>query len=474
MAAVYAAALATMGLVGCAQTTAEPYKPALPPASETAVPSAPLPNSGEPTTVAPTPPVPPQLLGAPFLFRPKHDAFEVNALLKAGAPQTLLLRARAVGATSWGEPLVPAARATDVAEWEVTGLQAGTRYEYQVLDATSGNSEVDALPVLYTGSGTTQRPPGTAFSFALLSDSHIGYDLAFSNQGDPTVLSAVGEQIAQLQPDFLVNLGDLIDFHQFGFNAPPPDGSITRGAYVNYRESIGDALGLAPHFNVIGNWEGENGNYPADTIQWSREARMLYMPGPDPTTYPLGGSPWQDYYAFTWGDATFFVLNVMTYTPTEHLLSTAGGDVDDWTLGVEQMAWFRAALQASDSRWKFVLIHHAVGGKAGDEANARYGRGGGLAADVGEQAVVHQLMQDHGVQVFFYGHDHVFVDMTVDGVHYTQPGSAGAPWKFATDETGYTEYWSESGWGRVDVAPESVAVTFLSSLGAVLYEYSLE
>ncbi len=201
---------------------------------------------------------------------------------------------------------------------------------------------------------------------------------------------------------------------------------------------------------------------------------MLSMPGPDPTTYPLGGSPWQDYYAFTWGDATFFVLNVMTYTPTEHLLSTAGGDVDDWTLGVEQMAWFRAALQASDSRWKFVLIHHAVGGKAGDEANARYGRGGGLAADVGEQAVVHQLMQDHGVQVFFYGHDHVFVDMTVDGVHYTQPGSAGAPWKFATDETGYTEYWSESGWGRVDVAPESIAVTFLSSLGAVLYEYSLE
>jgi len=33
------------------------------------------------------------------------------------------------------------------------------------------------------------------------------------------------------------------------------------------------------------------------------------------------------------------------------------------------------------------------------------------------------------VQIFFYAHDHVFTDMVVDGIHYTLPGSAGAPWK---------------------------------------------
>jgi hypothetical protein len=43
---------------------------------------------------------------------------------------------------------------------------------------------------------------------------------------------------------------------------------------------------------------------------------------------------------------------------------------------------------------------------------------------------VHQLMQDHGVQIFFYGHDHTFTDMVVDGIHYTMPGSAGAVWMF--------------------------------------------
>src|SRR5690606_24571588 len=165
----------------------------------------------------------------------------------------------------------------------------------------------------------------------------------------------IGESIAQAQPDFMVNLGDMVDFHQFGFNAAPPNGAVTRGAYVNYRKSLGRALSSAPHFNVIGNWEGENGSYSSEAIQWSRQARMLYMPGPTPQTYPLGGSEWQDYYAFSWGDATFFVLNVMTYTPTEHLLDDAGGEADDWTLGEQQLAWFRTAVEQATSRWKFVL-----------------------------------------------------------------------------------------------------------------------
>ena len=83
-------------------------------------------------------------------------------------------------------------------------------------------------------------------------------------------------------------------------------------------------------------------------------------------------------------------------------------------------------------------------------------------------------MKDNGVQIFFYGHDHVFVDMTVDGIHYTEVGASGAPWKFTTAETGYTDYWSESGWARVDVSSASVRVSFLSDSGVALYDYTLE
>ena len=80
----------------------------------------------------------------------------------------------------------------------------------------------------------------------------------------------------------------------------------------------------------------------------------------------------------------------------------------------------------------------------------------------------------HGVQVFFYGHDHVFTDLVVDGIHYTLPGSAGAPWKFTAAETGYSEFWPDSGHGRVTVSPETVNVEFVAAGGQVFYNYVLE
>src|SRR5690606_27425829 len=131
----------------------------------------------------------------------------------------------------------------------------------------------------------------------------------------------------------------------------------------------------------------ENGDFTADQIAYSREQRLRYMPGPKPDTYPLGGNEHEDYYAFTWGDASFVVLNVMTYTPTSHLLGAYPGLADDWTLGEEQLLWLAETLEKLDTKWRFLLIHHAVGGAAGDEANSGYGRGGGQAAAVGEQAL---------------------------------------------------------------------------------------
>jgi 3',5'-cyclic AMP phosphodiesterase CpdA len=284
----------------------------------------------------------------------------------------------------------------------------------------------------------------------------------------------VARDVAAARPDFIVNLGDMLDFHLFGFNDPPPDGSWTRLAYLNYRRLLGDALGSTFHFPVIGNWDGENGCFSAEQVAYSREQRLLYAPGPRPETYPEGGSAQEDYYAFTWGDALFVVLNVMTYTSTCHLLSTAGGGPEDWTLGEPQLVWLQQTLANATSKWRFVLIHHAVGGAAGNPANAAYGRGGGQAAYVGEQALVHQLMLEYGVQIFFYGHDHVFTDMVVDGIHYSLPGSAGAPWKFTTAETGYTEYWPDSGHGMVHVSANAVDVEFLAVGGELLYSYSIQ
>ena len=114
-----------------------------------------------------------------------------------------------------------------------------------------------------------------------------------------------------------------------------------------------------------------------------------------------------------------------------------------------------------------------MGGRGGDEANSAYGRGGGRAATVGEQARVHALMLEHGVQIFFYGHDHVFTDMVVDGIHYTLPGSAGAPWKFAVEDTGYENYDERSGFALVHVEPTGLKVEFTDLDGEVFQSFEI-
>jgi hypothetical protein len=53
------------------------------------------------------------------------------------------------------------------------------------------------------------------------------------------------------------------------------------------------------------------------------------------------------------------------------------------------------------------------------------------------------------------------------------PGSAGAPWKFTEFETGYTNYWPDSGYGRVVVSPDRVQVDFVAMGGGVIASYTL-
>jgi hypothetical protein len=422
-----------------------------------------------------------ELLGAPLIFAPTPQGFGLSVVLRSGDPSVLRAFVRDEPTAAWNDLGPPASPAADVAQWSVGGLESGRRHAYQICAPGGGAPSACARP-LYTGSAVTARAPGVAFTFAVMADSHIeprdpvppGSTVVDDGWGImESTLRAVTGDIAASDPDFIVDAGDLLDYHVFGFNDPPPDASWSRLAYLNFRRMMGDTLGRAAHFDVIGNWDGENGCNGADEIERSRGQRLVYLPGPEPSTYPQGGSASQDYYAFTWGDALFVVLNVMTYTPTCHLLDLDPGRPDDWTLGGAQLAWLQDTLAHATSRWRFLFIHHAVGGNAGNAIDTAYGRGGGRAANVGEQAMIHALMMRYGVQVFFYAHDHVFTDMVVDGIHYTLPGSAGAPWKFDSSETGYSNYWPDSGYGRVTVDPDGVTVDFVAMGGTVLASYAL-
>jgi 3',5'-cyclic AMP phosphodiesterase CpdA len=358
---------------------------------------------------------------------------------------------------SWAKTPQTTVAPGNTGEITLSPLKTDSRYRYEVLAAKG-----DGKQFTPEGEGffRTMRS-GPPFSFVLFSDSH----LTPFNRERVDILKSVGASAAARKPDFAVMLGDNIQtFTSHG----GPLGERSQGItlYRILRHALADFAPAGPVFMANGNWEGENGWHPQDRRQWAADARKAYLPGPDDKTYPQGGSPNQDYYAYTWGNALFVVLNVTGYTKIDHGHTTGVGKADDWTLGEEQKAWLKKTLAASKERWKFIMMHHTVGGNAGDDVNTRYGRGGGRAAKVGEQATVHEWMKQYGVQVLFYGHDHVFTDIPVDGIHYICVGSAGAPWKFATDETGYTKYWPESGYTLVEVGTDSAKISFVDPTGS--------
>ncbi len=334
-------------------------------------------------------------------------------------------------------------------------LKPDTEYKYQFFARLKGQSE---FRMLVENPFRTQRTTPSAFSFAIFSDSHIYPEVPRRYR----ILSEVTSSVLARRPDLSLMLGDNIQtFTSHG--GPMIEKRYGPILYSQLRHALGNLPSSVSLFNTIGNWEGENGWHPERERGWARQARMTWIPTPDPETYPEGGSEFGDYYGFSWGDALFLVLDVTGYNTSDHTIQSPIGRADDWTLGEVQKQWLHKRLSTSTARWKFLFLHHTVGGKAGDELNSRYGRGGGRAAYTGEQALIHEWMKTYGVQALFYGHDHVFTDIPVDGIHYVCVGSAGAPWKFTEKETGYKTFWTPSGYTWVNVHETRVKISFIGT-----------
>jgi len=196
---------------------------------------------------------------------------------------------------------------------------------------------------------------------------------------------------------------------------------------------------------------------------------------PDPVSGLL-----EDYYAWTWGDALFVVLD--PYWPTKG----ARGQDDNWywTLGDEQYRWLRKTLESSGARFKFVFIHHPTGSKSqpirgGIEA-AKYNEWGGLNADGSDgfrqhrpnwDKPIHRVLVEKKVAAVFHGHDHMYAKEELDGIVYQevpQPGNPRAGERPRTaDEYGYIHggVVGGSGYLRVTVSGDQAKVEFMRTTG---------
>lgn len=352
---------------------------------------------------------------------------------------------------------------------ELVGLRPNTAYAYQLSLRTAGGDEQrDEVRRFHT-----QRAPGATFSFVLQADSHL------DTNTNVRVYRQTLDNMLAARPDFMIDLGDTTMVDKFG--------RLFMKAELQYlaqRYHIGLIAHSTPIFLALGNHDGEKAERldgsPNSMPLWSLARRKKFFPNPEPggiytgNATPLAGAGLlQNYYAWEWGDAQFIVLDPFWATKRD-----SAGDAN-WnrTLGEAQYRWLTRTLEGSRAKYRFVFLHHLIGGLGhdvrGGVVNVPYLEWGGKNSDgtegfarhrPGWPLPIHQLFVKHGVSAVFHGHDHLYVQEEADGIVYQevpQPGHANGHIRSAA-EYGYKGVARPaSGHVRVTVGPTVAKVEYV-------------
>ena len=378
-----------------------------------------------------------------WLCRPGADTITVSVLASENMEAFVSYGEQAAGLVLRTEPLrLVAGEPRNIV---LQNLRPDTAYIYQLLHHRGGEEVVCAELCHFH----TQRAPSSGFTFALQADSHldVSTDIRVYQQTLANVLAD--------KPDFMIDLGDTTMVDKFG--------SFFTRAESQYRAQryyLGQIAATVPMLLTLGNHDGEQGSrltgQPNSMPLWSAGMRKKYFPNPEPGGIYSGNSQpesgtglLQDYYAWKWGDALFIVLDPFWFTRERK-----SQDSWDMTLGEAQYRWLAKTLEENRSPFKFVFIHHLVGGLGRDArggiAIAPYMEWGGRNEDgrdgfaqhrPGWPMPVHSLLAKHGVSIVFHGHDHLFAKEQLDGIIYQevpQPSHPSGGTRSA-DEYGYTE-----------------------------------
>lgn len=310
----------------------------------------------------------------------------------------------------------------------LSDLTVNTKYYYRLRYKNNSINNFNSSPEY---SFQTQRNKGEAFTFTVESDEHL-----YDKKGIRSMYQVTLNNQALDKPDFMLSLGDIFGDDHNPYSITSNDLNIL---HKDYRQYLGNICHSVPFFISLGNHEGENDFYlnqnpPNNLAVWGTYWRKYYYPNPSPNSFYSGnmdneaygiGSP-ENYYAWTWGDALFVVLDVYRYQN----INSDKPQNWDWSLGLKQYTWLRNTLENSTAKYKFVFAHHIRGQGRGGLTNAKLFEWGGYEADgktygfdknrPGWGKPIHQLFKDNGVNIFFQGHDHLFAHEILDGIHYQE------------------------------------------------------
>ncbi len=393
----------------------------------------------------------------------------------------------------------------------ISGLDANTPYYYRMQYSSNGGISWIARS---EHSFWTQRAAGSTFTFDITSDSHVNILLGNAETWTNTL-----NDVALDAPDFLLDLGDTFAMRSLSAG----DVSGAEAAYKDQLPFFNIVSHSTPIFLAPGNHEQQEAWHligdlatSLPVIGTNAQKKFFLNPVPDtfytgdtnPYSYLDGDQLREDYYAWTWGDALFVVINPYWYTTTKPYVSdpgggesdtTGSGDAWDWTLGQEQFDWLKATLTGSSAKYKFVFSHQMVsdGSVSGQEdyghagANhAQYVEWGGYNEDGStlgwdtERAgwgsePIHQVMVANGVTAFFHGHDHQYAYEERDDVVYQAVPSAGftgSGFNMYTTGSGYTiQALDNSGHLRVTVGLSETTVDYIrTGETSSAYTYTME
>lgn len=361
-------------------------------------------------------------------------------------------------------------------EIRLDGLTADTKYRYRLCHRPTGTEEtIRRTEHVFQ----TARRPGSEFTFVVQADPHV------DEQSDTSLYRRCLQNQLEDAPDFMIDLGDIFMSDKLKGSS----GKIERDT-INYRCDLLRTLyeptvHSVPLFIALGNHEGEAGwqlnNNAENVAVWGTLERKHYFSNPEPNRFYSGDTSSyqfvgrrQAYYAWTWGDATFIVLDPYWYTKPKPDSLTGWR----WTLGREQYEWLKRTLETKRTTFTFVFAHQLIGGdpdgRGGVEFADLYEWGGkGLNGQrefeqqrPGWDRPIKDLLTKYRVNIFFHGHDHFYGQQEKDCLIYQETPQPSHP-NFQTagqaQKYGYLSgvILPNSGHLRINVNAERVRVEYV-------------
>lgn len=397
-----------------------------------------------------------------IIGRPNDKGVSIRALFHRDA-DALLVYGSESGKLSERTPLVKF-QARETHDFVLSELHSNRRYFYKLVYKTEDGSEQSSDEYSFH----TRRDAGSPFVFTVTADSHLD-----ENTSGEVYLRTLANASLDA-PDFHFELGDTF---MTGKYVKP---ELSEPQYLAQRYYLGSLCHSASLFFVLGNHDGESGS--RGSTVWATQTRKRLFPNPEPDRFYTGnhqteqvvGLP-QNYYQWKWGDAQFIVLDPFRYTTQRN----RNGSNWPWTLGEQQYLWLKSSLEKVDAKFRFVFIHHLVGGSPmnnrGGVEVARLWEWGGKNTEGEDEFAnqrpgwampVHDLLVKHGVSIVFHGHDHLFIKQDLDGIVYQEVPQPGHPRSGNTNtakEYGYLsgEIQSSSGYIRVLVGQDKSRVDYV-------------